>query len=295
MLPRVTEFIPHNYSAMKPTPKSLRRMKSIPSTNMNINNRRRRSIPSNRSSPNNLILKVVSMKYLSKKKIPKCEEETTVDSSIMEIKRSTNRQNFFKYNFKSEFRKNYISSTKRICGKCDIEFFKEGILNKKTNGLLSGWKRKRCKIYNDQFLIYKNYDTGLLSGIIDFTLFPVTIIKDANLLTFRYLCKQNRITMIKKKSFTFMAENYKDFLDWTNIIEPVINKNKGKVWKTLFQKIEKFWKFRIMTANELLIKATTGDILLFSTKRVLSTVQRTITGSRFGKFHNNRRPCCFDT
>jgi hypothetical protein len=62
----------------------------------------------------------------------------------------------------------------------------EGILNKRSTGLLSGGKAKFCRVYNDQLMIYKNWETRLLTGIVDFRLFPCSLAYNPSALTFRY-------------------------------------------------------------------------------------------------------------
>ena len=62
----------------------------------------------------------------------------------------------------------------------------EGILKKKSSGLLSGWKAKFCRMYNDQLIIYKNWETRLLTGVVDFRLFPCSLTYNPCPLTFKY-------------------------------------------------------------------------------------------------------------
>lgn len=61
----------------------------------------------------------------------------------------------------------------------------EGTLNKRSSGLLSTWKAQFCKIYSDQFIMYKNWETRLVSGVIDFRLFPCVVAYGSEALSFR--------------------------------------------------------------------------------------------------------------
>jgi len=70
--------------------------------------------------------------------------------------------------------------------KIKINDFKEGLIEMRGNGLLKSWKSKFCRISCSQFLIFKNLQTGLLSGIIDFKRIRTTLTADSDSLTFTY-------------------------------------------------------------------------------------------------------------
>ena len=64
---------------------------------------------------------------------------------------------------------------------CD---FKEGYLEKQSRSLLDAWKRKYCRVGHSQFLFYRNLDTGLLSGLIDFRKVQTLVTSDKPARTF---------------------------------------------------------------------------------------------------------------
>lgn len=66
---------------------------------------------------------------------------------------------------------------------CD---FKEGRLEKKSSSLLTSWKEKHCRVGNSQFMFFKNLQTGLMSGLVDFRRVPAGIVYDVSVLTFTY-------------------------------------------------------------------------------------------------------------
>ncbi len=49
-----------------------------------------------------------------------------------------------------------------------IHDFKEGTLEKGGAGILGSWKAKYCRASSGQFVIFKNVQTGFVSGVIDF-------------------------------------------------------------------------------------------------------------------------------
>lgn len=67
-----------------------------------------------------------------------------------------------------------------------IKTTKEGQLEKKSSGILGTWNTKYCQIENNQLLIFKNFKTGLLSGIVDFRIFSIELEYNKHNLIFTY-------------------------------------------------------------------------------------------------------------
>ena len=82
------------------------------------------------------------------------------------------------------------------------------------------------------------------------------------------------------KSYEFKTKTSAELAKWIKVITYCIDKNK----KHLIPKIDKFWKFRLITTSEFEAKADTGDILLFTGDQMGAKLQRLVTRSRFGKF-----------
>ena len=86
------------------------------------------------------------------------------------------------------------------------------------------------------------------------------------------------------KEFMFRASNARELQEWTQAIYLNIERSKPGSIKdglTLYS-IEKFWKHRTISHGEVLERADTADLILFSGKRFASKFQRFLTRSRFG-------------
>jgi len=115
-------------------------------------------------------------------------EEIVTESSIIENQNNTQRISISHYNFKTRFHKQlaipYKTVKKPFMPIKELIISKEGILSKKSSSLLRAWRDRKCKLEDQQFLIYKKPETGLLLGVIDFRRFPVTLSKCLSSLTF---------------------------------------------------------------------------------------------------------------
>lgn len=61
--------------------------------------------------------------------------------------------------------------------------FKEGFLFKKSNGILEQWKQKYCRIGHSSFIIFKNLETGQISGFLDLKRMPACLTFDNSIFT----------------------------------------------------------------------------------------------------------------
>lgn len=98
------------------------------------------------------------------------------------------------------------------------------------------------------------------------------------------MLEQGRVVVSGKreKEFWFRVKSEEDADEWVNAISFYIDKNKRNSWRRF--SVDKFWKFRMITVQELEMVVSTGDILLFTSNHVVSKFQRALTQSRFGTF-----------
>ncbi len=159
---------------------------------------------------------------------------------------------------------------------CD---FKEGYLEKQSSSLLTCWKEKYCRVGHSKYMFFKNIQTGLLSGIIDFQRVPADIWYDEGYLTFTIRIGLGDST----KSFTFRVINLDELNKWVRAIAYHIEKNRTVVdYPRVMPRINYYWKFRLISEKDFLGRVETGDLLLFTGGRVACKLQRLITRSRFG-------------
>lgn len=92
-----------------------------------------------------------------------------------------------------------------------------------------------------------------------------------------------------KKTYEFKTKTNKELINWTKIINKLIDKNNGKYLK--IPKIDKFWKFILMSNQEFEKNADTCDVLLFTGSHIGSKLQRLVTRSRFGMKLSYYRSC----
>jgi len=109
----------------------------------------------------------------------------------------------------------------------------------------------------------------------------------------------NRITIYTdnlSKSYTFRVKSRTELQEWTQVVWFYIEKTRQINWKSVMPKISGFNKFRMMTIKEFKNKASTGDILLFTSSLIGSKIQRLVTRSRFGIFYliYIKRSCCLN-
>ncbi len=62
--------------------------------------------------------------------------------------------------------------------------FREGQLEKRSTSLLTSWKDKYCRAGHSQFMFFRNLQSGLLSGLVDFRRIPARLTNDRAALAF---------------------------------------------------------------------------------------------------------------
>ncbi len=129
-----------------------------------------------------------------------------------------------------------------------VNDFKEGMLEKKSSGLIYAWKQKHCRVGNSQYLIIKNAGTGLLSGFIDFTRTRVEIKSDPCDLAFTYcsLPEMYRLRVLagdkRSKTFTFRTKTVAELTQWTRAVWLQVERNKGAQWRPIPPSVLCYWK-----------------------------------------------------
>jgi hypothetical protein len=121
----------------------------------------------------------------------------------------------------------------------ELEYFKEGLIKKKSSRMLSRWKVKYCRVGNSQFMLY-NPRRKLLSYLLDFQRITPKVEYNIGLLSFRLGIKKSNT---KYKTVTLKARNKKDLIGWLrtirfnveitqdiNKLQPTIN----YYWKVLY-------------------------------------------------------------
>lgn len=91
------------------------------------------------------------------------------------------------------------------------------------------------------------------------------------------------------KCFEFKTRTAGELARWVKAITACIERNKGK---EVIPRVEKFWKFRLISESEFETKADTGDVLLFTGSQMGAKLQRLVTRSRFGTSPRNRTRSC---
>ena len=115
-------------------------------------------------------------------------EENVTEKSIIAVRRGTHENMISHPDLKMLFvkqKENFVKAAET--GEKVAHDFIEGYLDKKSSGLLTSWKTTYCRISCNQYLIFKNVQTGLLSGVLDFKKAPVTLSSRPESLTFTYI------------------------------------------------------------------------------------------------------------
>ena len=118
----------------------------------------------------------------------------------------------------------------------ELEYFKEGLIKKKSNRMLSKWKVKYCKLGNSQFMLF-NPRKKYLSCLLDFQRITPKVEYNIGLLCFRLIIKKNNT---EYKTITLKARNENDLIGWLKIIRfnVEITQSMNKLQPT----INYYWK-----------------------------------------------------
>ena len=114
-------------------------------------------------------------------------EENLLDESIIGVKGNIHNVRISHSNLKCNLlrqKENMIKFTEAI--NSNIGESIAGILGKKNSGILESWTEKYCRIYKERLLMYEDVQTGLLSGVIDFAIFPCSLTYNSDNLSFKY-------------------------------------------------------------------------------------------------------------
>jgi len=152
----------------------------------------------------------------------------------------------------------------------------EGFLKKKSTNLLKVWQRRYFVLRDKKLYYYPNESKDLMSGCVDFDLISIKLEKGKDE-------KHLKITPIGgRRVFYFKAETDEEGKKWFETLEAHMKASFGFV--TPLNKVvtfKKYWKYDRMSEDRFLEQADTGDIILFKTKNISASIQRSFTRSEY--------------
>jgi len=152
----------------------------------------------------------------------------------------------------------------------------EGYLKKKSTSLLKVWQKRYFVLKDKKLYYYQNQSKDLMSGCVDFDLLSVKLEKDKDE-------KHFKITPTGgQRYFYFKAQTEEEGKRWFEMIESHIKASFGYV--TPLNKVvtfKKYWKYDRLSEDRFLEQADTGDIVLFKTKNISASIQRSFTRSEY--------------
>jgi hypothetical protein len=153
-----------------------------------------------------------------------------------------------------------------------------GVLKMKGSYIVQGYKKRYLVLKDKKLYIYKDENMDTLIGCLDFDLYSAKIDYCSIDMT------RFRITPIgANKTFTFQANSSEIAKQWlTSIQEHIEGSECQKGYCKLNLVIQKnFWKQEIISEKDFVLRADTGDILLFKSKTFAAKLQRSLTRCEF--------------
>jgi len=150
----------------------------------------------------------------------------------------------------------------------------KGLLKMKGSYIIQGYQTRYVVLSEKKLFIYKKQDMEVLIACLDFELYTAKV----------DFCsmdqKRFRITPLgANKSFTFQATTSEIAKEWVNALFEHIDGNDYQrgIFKLNLDVQKIFWKQEIMSEKDFILRADTGDILLFKSKTFAAKLQRSLT------------------
>ncbi|CAG9315016.1 unnamed protein product [Blepharisma stoltei] len=155
---------------------------------------------------------------------------------------------------------------------------KSGWLQKKSSHLIKRWQWRFFVLKDHKLLYFHSQTERLPSATINFNQVTINI----QVLETKNSPELILIPLNSKRIFHLRASSMDEILPWATAIIQHIEHSKGNL-HTLshISSQKKFWRIARISHQEFLDEASSGDILLFQSKSLPSTIQRKLVGSKY--------------
>lgn len=155
---------------------------------------------------------------------------------------------------------------------------KSGWLKKQSNGLIKNWSYRYFALDGYKLYYFKLPSDKIPKGIINFNQISIDMIAKPRDLPKKITLKPANST----EKFLIKSSLKSELSEWASILYHTILTSRGKQKKlTGLSKKGKFWKLERISNTEFVDQADTGDILLFRSQDISSTIARGLIGSKY--------------
>ena len=176
-------------------------------------------------------------------------------------------------NFKNEFHKKIIEKMMEAEKNKPQEI--EGYLEKYSPSIFTGWQNRYFTLKNRKLKYFKDKNSKNPKGCFNFDFMTVDI-KVSN-----DYPNEFRLTILgNDRNFDFRAKDEQTAKKWIYEIKNHIKSSNGHSTQ-LRVDVKEPWRFDMLSENQFLESADTGDILLFKGSKAVQKTIRTLTNSRF--------------